>query len=65
MVAPAVWPDLLEERLQVADREQDVAFQTKTGAGEADVDVAFGGVTFRVGDILYSDDDGIVVTSAS
>ncbi len=38
---------------------------TKTGAGEADVDVAFGGVTFRVGDILYSDDDGIVVTSAS
>ncbi len=37
---------------------------TKTGAGEADVDVAFGGVTFRVGDVVYSDDDGIVVTSA-
>ncbi|MBJ7288516.1 ribonuclease E activity regulator RraA [Williamsia sp.] len=38
---------------------------TKTGAGEADVDVAFGGVTFRVGDIVHSDDDGIVVTTAS
>ncbi|MBT0567650.1 ribonuclease E activity regulator RraA [Williamsia sp. CHRR-6] len=38
---------------------------TKTGAGEADVDVAFGGVTFRVGDIVYSDDDGIVVVSPS
>ncbi|MGU3291345.1 ribonuclease E activity regulator RraA [Williamsia sp. M5A3_1d] len=34
---------------------------TKTGAGEADVDVAFGGVTFRVGDVVHSDDDGIVV----
>ncbi|GAA1459378.1 ribonuclease E activity regulator RraA [Williamsia maris] len=38
---------------------------TKTGAGEADVDIAFGGVTFRVGDIVHSDDDGIVVTTAS
>lgn len=38
---------------------------SKTGAGEADVDVAFGGVTFRVGDIVHSDDDGIVVTTAS
>lgn len=34
---------------------------TKTGAGERDVDIAFGGVTFVPGDIAYSDDDGIVV----
>jgi len=34
---------------------------TKTGAGERDVEVSFGGVTFRPGEILHSDDDGIVV----
>ena len=34
----------------------------KTGAGEADVPVAFGGVTFMPGHWLYSDDDGIVVS---
>jgi len=34
---------------------------TKTGAGEADVPVTFGGVTFRPGAMLYSDDDGILV----
>jgi regulator of ribonuclease activity A len=33
----------------------------KTGAGELDVPVTFGGVTFRPGARLYSDDDGIVV----
>lgn len=33
----------------------------KAGAGEVDVPVAFGGVTFRPGDHLYSDEDGIVV----
>jgi regulator of ribonuclease activity A len=37
---------------------------TKTGAGERDVPVEFGGVTFRPGDVLYSDDDGIVVIAA-
>ncbi|MGY4708123.1 ribonuclease E activity regulator RraA [Mycolicibacterium sp. CBM1] len=37
---------------------------TKTGAGERDVPVSFGGVTFVPGDIAYSDDDGIVVTAA-
>ena len=37
---------------------------TKTGAGERDVPVSFGGVTFTPGDIAYSDDDGIVITSA-
>ena len=34
---------------------------TKTGAGERDVPVEFGGVTFVPGQIAYSDDDGIVV----
>ncbi|BBZ02172.1 putative 4-hydroxy-4-methyl-2-oxoglutarate aldolase [Mycolicibacterium chitae] len=34
---------------------------TKTGAGERDVEVSFGGVTFRPGEIVHSDDDGIVI----
>lgn len=34
---------------------------TKTGAGEADVVLEFGGVTFRPGAMLYSDADGILV----
>jgi regulator of ribonuclease activity A len=36
---------------------------TKTGAGERDVAVTFGGVTFSPGEIAYSDDDGVVVTA--
>jgi regulator of ribonuclease activity A len=32
----------------------------KTGAGERDVDVTFGGATFRAGDHLWSDNDGVV-----
>jgi regulator of ribonuclease activity A len=36
----------------------------KTGDGERDVDVEFGGVVFSPGDIAYSDDDGIVVVAA-
>jgi regulator of ribonuclease activity A len=36
---------------------------SKTGAGQRDVVVEFGGVTFVPGDIAYSDDDGIVVVS--
>ncbi len=35
----------------------------KTGAGEADVAVSFGGVTFTPGHMLYSDEDGIVVSA--
>ena len=35
---------------------------TKTGAGERDVTVSFGGVSFTPGELAYSDDDGIVVT---
>lgn len=34
----------------------------KTGAGERDVPVSFGGVTFRPGAELFSDDDGILVS---
>jgi regulator of ribonuclease activity A len=37
---------------------------TKTGAGERDVPVTFGGTTFRPGDQLWSDDDGVVVLPA-
>lgn len=33
----------------------------KTGAGEADVEVSFGGVTFRPGAVLHADEDGILV----
>jgi regulator of ribonuclease activity A len=36
---------------------------SKTGTGERDVTVSFGGVTFTPGDIAYSDDDGIVVVA--
>ena len=34
---------------------------TKTGAGERDVEISLGGVTFVPGEVAYSDDDGIVV----
>lgn len=37
---------------------------TKTGAGERDVPVCFGGVTFHPGEIAYCDEDGIVVVAA-
>ena len=37
------------------------AKSAKTGAGEADIPVTFGGVTFAPGQWLYSDEDGIVV----
>jgi len=32
----------------------------KTGSGERDVNVSFGGATFRPGDHLWSDNDGVV-----
>jgi regulator of ribonuclease activity A len=35
----------------------------KDGAGETGVPVSFGGVEFRPGDHLYSDEDGIVTAS--
>lgn len=36
---------------------------TKTGEGQRDVPVEFGGVTFVPGAIAYSDDDGIVIVA--
>ncbi|SPM39711.1 Regulator of RNase E activity RraA [Mycobacterium numidiamassiliense] len=38
---------------------------SKSGAGERDVEISLGGVTFVPGDTAYSDDDGIVVTAAT
>jgi regulator of ribonuclease activity A len=37
----------------------------KMGEGEIDVPVTFGGVSFRPGDSLYADDDGIVVLASA
>lgn len=37
----------------------------KAGLGEIDVPVTFGGVTFRPGDMLFSDDDGVVTLDPS
>jgi len=37
---------------------------TKSGAGERDTTVSFGGIAFVPGEIAYSDDDGIVVVSS-
>ena len=37
---------------------------TKTGEGDRDIAVTFGGVTFTPGEIAYSDEDGIVVVSS-
>jgi regulator of ribonuclease activity A len=38
------------------------AKSAKTGAGDTDIPVTFGGVTFAPGQWLYSDEDGIVVS---
>jgi regulator of ribonuclease activity A len=38
---------------------------TKTGDGHRDVAVEFGGVLFVPGEVVYSDDDGIVVAAAT
>jgi len=40
------------------------AKSSKTGAGQADIAIDIGGVTFTPGAILTSDDDGIVVLDA-
>ena len=37
---------------------------SKTGEGDRDVAVTFGGVTFHPGEIAYCDEDGIVVVAA-
>jgi regulator of ribonuclease activity A len=36
----------------------------KAGAGEVDIPVSFGGVTFSPGDAVFSDDDGILLLTA-
>jgi regulator of ribonuclease activity A len=35
----------------------------KAGLGEIDVPVTFGDVTFRPGDLVFSDEDGVVTLS--
>lgn len=37
----------------------------KKGAGDRNLAVTFGGVTFQPGDWIYADEDGVVVSSAS
>jgi regulator of ribonuclease activity A len=37
---------------------------TKTGAGQRDVEITLGGVTFVPGQVAHSDDDGIVIVTA-
>ncbi|MDT5349847.1 MAG: regulator of ribonuclease [Mycobacterium sp.] len=37
---------------------------SKAGAGERNVEISLGGVTFVPGDVAHSDDDGIVVVAA-
>jgi regulator of ribonuclease activity A len=37
----------------------------KSGAGAQEVEISFGGATFRPGDLLFSDEDGIVVKPAA
>jgi len=37
----------------------------KKGQGESDVAVTFGGVTFRPGEWLYADEDGVLVSSVA
>jgi regulator of ribonuclease activity A len=37
---------------------------TRTGAGQRDVPVTFGGATFNAGDHVWCDDDGVVVLPA-
>ena len=34
----------------------------QAGEGEVDVPVSFGGVTFRPGDYIYCDEDGVLVS---
>ncbi len=36
----------------------------KKGAGDLDIPVTFGGVTFMPGQYLYADEDGVIVSEA-
>lgn len=37
----------------------------KKGAGDSDVPVTFGGITFTPGEYLYADEDGVIVSAQS
>lgn len=37
----------------------------KKGAGDRDIDVCFGGVTFKPGEWLYADEDGVIVSASA
>lgn len=37
----------------------------KKGAGDRDIDVTFGGVTFKPGEWLYADEDGVLVSPSA
>jgi regulator of ribonuclease activity A len=37
----------------------------KKGAGDVDIAVTFGGVTFVAGQWIYADEDGVIVSEAS
>ncbi|HVJ92911.1 MAG TPA: ribonuclease E activity regulator RraA, partial [Labilithrix sp.] len=41
------------------------AKSAKAGAGERDVPVTFAGCTFRPGEMLYADEDGIVLSATA
>ncbi|MFI6086264.1 ribonuclease E activity regulator RraA [Streptomyces sp. NPDC051217] len=53
---------LAEVRIGVKALGSNPRKSRKEGAGERDVDVSFGGVTFAPGCRVYSDADGILVT---
>ena len=54
-------PALRELDLGVKALGSNPRKSTKDGAGEVDAAVSFGGVTFRPGQRLWSDEDGVVV----
>jgi len=37
----------------------------KKGAGDRDISVTFGGVTFKPGEWIYADEDGVIVSSSA
>lgn len=37
----------------------------KKGAGDADIPVTFGGVTFTPGEYIYADEDGVIVSATA
>lgn len=37
----------------------------KKGAGDRNIDVCFGGVTFKPGEWLYADEDGVIVSASA